>query len=268
MVFIDILFYFISFGIFSVPVFFLWWIRKGIHSSSSLSWVVGKYPVVVLHLVIVSLMLAITISYGDGIDIGTILIIAPFVFLFHYRHNCFTVGLACFSIYLSLIYSIDRVIGYPLYGGAPPHNYLVFLFILIEKFWIFCIIFNLILNRKKRVFAFSLFSICIFYSQILPFPGVIIRQIKGNYLIDINLIASEYNDVFYKKMVFTKITSKELYMIVEEENRDWSVLYFQREENGVISIPKKIKKFYIYSRKQEINIHNWQRFILSKDIFK
>lgn len=268
MVFIDILFYIISFGIFSVPVFFLWWIRKGIHSSSSLSWMVGKYAVVALHLITVSIMLAVAISYGDGVDIGTILIIAPFVFFFHYRHNCFTVGLFCFSIYLSLIYSIDRVLGYPLYGGGRSYNYLFYSFIFIGKCWISCVIFNAILSRSKRVFIFSLFSIFVFYSQVLPIPGIIIRQMQGIYLININSISSGYSNVFYKKIFFTKITSKEIYTLVEEQDEDWNVLCFQKEENGVIYNLEKVKKSYIYSHKQEINTPHWQRFIFSRNISK
>lgn len=268
MVFIDILFYFISFVIFSVPVFFLFWVRKGIHSSSSLNWMVGKYAVVALHLITVSIMLTVAISYGDGVDIMTILIIAPFVFLFHYGHNCFTVGLFCFSIYLSLIYSIDRVIGYPLYGGAFPHSDPAFFAMLIGRGWIFCVIINVILNRKKRVFVFSLFSIFIFYSQFLTLPSVIIRQVQGIYFININSITSGYSNVFYKKIFFTKITSKELYAIVEDQEGSLTILSFKKEESGAMYSNEKMKKSYIYSREQKINIPNWQRFIFSKNIPK
>ena len=251
-----------------MPVFFLWWIRKGIHSSSSLSWMVGKYAVVALHLITVSIMLAVAISYGDGVDIGTILIIAPFVFFFHYRHNCFTVGLFCFSIYLSLIYSIDRVLGYPLYGGDQSYNYLFYLFIFISQYWIFCVIFNAILNRSKRVFMFSLFSIFVFYSQVLPIPSIVIRQIQGIYLININSISSGHSNVFYKKIFFTKITSKELYAMVEDQEGYLTILCFKKEESGIMYSPEKMKKSYIYNHKQEINIPNWQRFIFSKNIPK
>lgn len=260
---------------FSIPGIILLSIRKIIHSSKSFNWILEKNAVIVFHILTVATMLAITFIYGDNIDIVVILITAPFVFLFHYRFSNFTIGLFCFFIYLSLMYSIDRVSDYPLYenafilhpSNASLRNYIFLLLRFINFSLVFCFLFNLISVRNKQVIIFSFCSILIFYSQLLYLPTLIARQIQGASLIDIKSMKSKYSNFSDKKVLFTKITSTELYALVIHENQPLYVLCFKKNLfDSHFTYQDQIDKVFFLIPSQEITIPKWQVILLSKGI--
>lgn len=172
------------------------------------------------------------------------------------------------------MYSIDRVSGYPVYYTSQlilSENSLGYDLFLIWTFininWFFCILLNLIGNFSKHALAFSFFSIFLFYSQLLPLPAVIVRQMQGARLLDINSIDSEYNDVLRKKIFFTKITSGELYaVVVDEKEVGRGVTVFKNNSLEFShNYQKKQNKNYFLTREQEITIPKWQILLFSRN---
>lgn len=66
-----------------IPSIIFFFLKKKIHSYSGLQWLFWKNTAIFLHIVAVSVMVYIAAIYGDHIDVGMILITAPFVFLFN-----------------------------------------------------------------------------------------------------------------------------------------------------------------------------------------
>jgi hypothetical protein len=240
--------------------------RWKISSSRELSWMSGKCFVVAFHITVLAVMLDLATFWGDAVDIGTVLIYMPFVFLFHYRNNDLTVGLFCFSIYLSIIGALDRISGYPYYKQWYDfERFLEPLFEVIVFGWILCLIINFFIRRNKRVFILTFSSLFIFYSQILQIFPIVIRQIKGGDLINISLL-NPYCKQPGTKIFFTKITSEKVYGLVEEKPRNWNVFYFQRNEDKTIDKEGNWTRGCISIGEQQINSTSWQRFIFSRNI--